>query len=77
MSGSHVKWLSGILVVCAPWSVLADPTGYSASPTNIFAPASTPGAIDLRTVTIRSDDPRRHIHRCIQFACLLSSEVQR
>jgi hypothetical protein len=42
MSGSHIKLLSGILVVCAPLSVLADPTGRSASPTNSFAPASTP-----------------------------------
>ena len=30
MSGSHIKLLSGIRVVCAPWSVLADPVaGYS------------------------------------------------
>ena len=41
MSGSHIKALSGI-VVCAPCSLLADSTRHSASPTNIFAPASTP-----------------------------------
>ena len=41
MSGSHIKALSGI-VVCAPCSLLADATRHSASPTNIFAPASTP-----------------------------------
>ena len=42
MSGSHIKLLSGTLVLCAPWSVLADSTGHFASPTNIFDPASTP-----------------------------------
>jgi len=42
MSGSHIKLLSETLFVCAPWSVLAGSTGHSASPTNIFDPASTP-----------------------------------
>jgi cytochrome c oxidase subunit II len=42
MSGSYMKLLSGTLVVCAPWSVIADPAGHHASPTNIFDPASTP-----------------------------------
>ncbi len=42
MRSPHIKALRVILVVCAPWSVLADSTGHSASPTNIFDPASTP-----------------------------------
>src|SRR5713226_1659772 len=40
--GSHSKWLSGVLGVGASTSVLANPTGQSANPTSIFAPASTP-----------------------------------
>jgi cytochrome c oxidase subunit 2 len=40
--GSHIKWLGGILVACAPGSVIADPAGHLANPTSIFAPASTP-----------------------------------
>jgi cytochrome c oxidase subunit 2 len=40
--GTHAKWLSRALVLCVPASVLADSTGPFASPTSIFAPASTP-----------------------------------
>jgi len=41
-SGSHIKWLSGILLTCAPASVLANSKGHFGSPTSIFAPTSTP-----------------------------------
>jgi cytochrome c oxidase subunit 2 len=40
--GAHAKWLSRALVLCAPAPVLADSTGPFGSPTNTFAPASTP-----------------------------------
>jgi cytochrome c oxidase subunit 2 len=40
--GTHAKWLRRALILCAPASVLADSAGPFASPTSIFAPASTP-----------------------------------
>jgi hypothetical protein len=40
--GTHAKWLSGAVVLRVPASVLADSAGPFASPTSIFAPASTP-----------------------------------
>jgi cytochrome c oxidase subunit 2 len=40
--GTRAKCLSGAFVLCVPASVLADPSGPFASPTSIFAPASTP-----------------------------------
>ena len=40
--GSQTKWLRTALVLCAPVSALAEPATQFASPTSIFAPASTP-----------------------------------